>query len=198
MVAATNRDLERAVEEGRFRDDLFHRLAVYPIHVPALRERREDIPQLAAHFLERGRRRQGLERVRLAERAREALAAADWPGNVRELQNVVTRGVLRAAAGAPADQTVIVDLEHLDLRPADGARDETATAGRDATGPPAEDSDGPESADPRPLSDRVDDYKRQAIVAALEHNDGNWAAAARDLGLHRSNLHHLAKRLGLR
>jgi len=191
VVAATNRDLERAVDGGRFRADLFHRLAAYPIHVPPLRERREDIPLLATHFLERGRRRLGLARVRLAERAREALAAADWPGNVRELQNVVTRGVLRAADGVPAEQTVVVDLEHLDLRAPEAApTGGVETRDTSVRERPSDDS--------RPLAERVDAYKRQAILAALDTNNGNWAAAARALGLHRSNLHHLAKRLGLR
>jgi len=190
VVSATNRDLERSVQEGRFRADLFHRLAAYPIEVPTLRDRREDIPLLAAHFLERGRRRLGLGRVRLGERARHALAGADWPGNVRELENVVTRGILRAASGVPEDQPVVVSLEHLDLE----ARDARAVA-------PDETEAGSltqPAADPRPLSDRVDAYKRQAILTALDQNEGNWAAAARDLGMHRSNLHHLAKRLGLR
>ena len=192
VVAATNRDLEREVEEGRFRDDLFHRLAVYPIHVPALRERREDIPLLAAHFAESSRRRLGLSRVRLTERAREALTAADWPGNVRELQNVVTRGVLRAASEVAHDQPVVVSLDHLDLRIPEGTPGTSHERGADA------EDRNPTSPDPRPLADRVDSYKRGAILSALEDNDGNWAAAARDLGLHRSNLHHLAKRLGLR
>jgi len=187
VVAATNRDLERAVDEGRFRADLFHRLAAYPIQVSALRERREDIPLLAAHFLEQGRRRLGLVRVRLTEQARDALSAAEWPGNVRELQNVVTRGVLRAASGVDEDEPVVVSLEHLDLRNDGGAPEDT--------------EDAPHAAQPedtRPLGERVDAYKRQAILTALDHNDGNWAAAARALGMHRSNLHHLARRLGLR
>ena len=180
MVAATNRDLERAVEEGRFRDDLYHRLAVYPIHVPPLRERREDIPLLAAHFLDHGRRRQGLARVRLAERAREALTAADWPGNVRELQNVVTRGVLRAADGVPAGETVVVDLEHLDLRPADGVPTEPSTAAPDATGTladrPLAVTRPPPAGRPGRRLQAPGDRRRPG------HNDGNWAAAARALG----------------
>jgi anaerobic nitric oxide reductase transcription regulator len=203
VVAATNRDLERAVRESRFRADLFHRLAAYPIRVPPLRERREDIPLLAAHFLERGRRRLGLSRVRMTERARDAVATAEWPGNVRELQNVIARGVLRAAAtvpddqpdGPPEDEPVIVSLRHLDLRdprtPPPAAQAPTEAETETAPGVRV-------SADSGPLSERVDAYKRNAILAALEDNDGNWAAAARDLGMHRSNLHHLAKRLGLR
>jgi anaerobic nitric oxide reductase transcription regulator len=94
IIAATNRDLISEVERGRFRADLYHRLAVYPIRVPALRERREDIPLLATHFADSTRRRLGLGPLRLGEDVRERLAAADWPGNVRELENVVNRAVL--------------------------------------------------------------------------------------------------------
>ena len=97
VIAATNRDLRAAVAAGRFRADLFHRLAVFPVAVPPLRERREDIALLAAHFADGTRRRLGAPPVRLGEDAHAALAAADWPGNVRELENVVSRGVLRAA-----------------------------------------------------------------------------------------------------
>src|SRR5512143_518093 len=97
IVAATNRNLEREVEGGRFRADLYHRLAVFPLRVPPLRERRDDIPLLVAHFADEARRRLGLGPLRLPDEARERLVAADWPGNVRELENVVSRAVLRAA-----------------------------------------------------------------------------------------------------
>jgi anaerobic nitric oxide reductase transcription regulator len=184
IVAATNRDLKREVAEGRFRADLYHRLAAFPIHVPALRERREDVVLLASFFLDASRRRLGLGPVRLSDAARERLTAEPWPGNVRELENVVSRGVLRAAAGRPGREAVVVGVEHLDL--GGGAVDYVMplpqTQGRD----------------PLPLVDRVDAFRRAEIRGALERNDGSWAAAARELGLHRSNLHHLARRLGLR
>ena len=107
VVAATNRDLAREVERGRFRADLYHRLAVFPLRVPPLRERREDIPLLAAHFADAARRRLGLGPVRLSDAVRARLVAADWPGNVRELENVVSRAVLRAAALAEPGATVV-------------------------------------------------------------------------------------------
>jgi anaerobic nitric oxide reductase transcription regulator len=187
ILAATNRDLRAEVAEGRFRPDLFHRLAVYPIHVPALRERREDIPLLAGHFLDVSRRRLGLGHVRLTDQARERLIGAPWPGNVRELENVISRGVLRAAAGSRGRETLLVGLEHLDLDPA-GAGAQVARPPECAAGVEARGS----------LQDRVDVFRRAEIQGAVEWHRGNWAAAARELGMHRSNLHHLARRLRLK
>jgi two-component system, NtrC family, response regulator PilR len=93
VIAATNKDLEKEIAEGRFRDDLYYRLSVIPVHLPALRERREDIPLLARHFLERfvnstGKKIEGIE-----PKAMERLEAYDWPGNVRELENTIERAV---------------------------------------------------------------------------------------------------------
>jgi anaerobic nitric oxide reductase transcription regulator len=188
ILAATNRDLLAEVAAGRFRRDLYHRLAVYPLRVPPLRERVEDVPLLAAWFVDQARLRLGLGPVRLSEAAREALAAADWPGNVRELENVVSRGVLRASRGGPAAATaIVVGVEHLDLGP-------RLPAGELETSTPPPDPPHP----PRPLTSRVDDFRRREILAAVERHHGNWAAAARELGVHRSNLHHLARRLGIR
>jgi len=102
VIAATNRDLAREVDRGRFRADLFHRLAVFPVHVPPLRDRRNDIAVLASHFADMVARRLGAHRVRLDADAHRELATADWPGNVRELENVVSRAVLRATSGARA------------------------------------------------------------------------------------------------
>lgn len=186
LIAVTNRDLKAEISAGRFRADLYHRLAVYPIHTPALRERREDIPTLAAFFLDTWRQRLGLGPVRLTDEARERLAAAEWPGNVRELENVISRGVLRASARSRGkDSVVLVQAGDLDLQKAvretHSAESEPAVAGR-----------------PMSLAERVDEFRRRAISEALRRHSGSWAAAARELGMHRSNLHHLALRLGLR
>lgn len=99
VIAATNRDLHTEVEVGRFRLDLFHRLAVFPLEIPPLRERREDIPILAAHFVEQVCSRSNLPRPRLRRGDLEALQQYDWPGNVRELQNVIERAVILARGG---------------------------------------------------------------------------------------------------
>jgi anaerobic nitric oxide reductase transcription regulator len=186
VVAATNRDLGREVAEGRFRADLYHRLAVFPLRVPPLRERREDIPAFVSHFVDGARRRLGLGRVRLSEEATARLVAGDWPGNVRELENVISRAVLRAAHGRDPRETVVVEPRHLDLPRAEEA----------SPAPPPE----PEAPGPAPLHlrERVLDFQRRTIRETVARHRGNWAAAARELGLHRGNLHHLARRLGLR
>jgi anaerobic nitric oxide reductase transcription regulator len=188
VVAATNRDLEREVERGRFRADLYHRLAVFPLRVPALRERQEDVLLLAAHFADGARRRLGLGPVRLAEPVRQRLAGAEWPGNVRELENVVSRAVLRASAGRERGAPVLVEVRHVDVD----------VAAQPVPAPAPEEQAEAAAPVPRPLSERVRDYQRRLVGEALERNGGRWAAAARELGMHRSNLHHLARRLGLR
>jgi anaerobic nitric oxide reductase transcription regulator len=186
VIAATNRDLKQEVEAGRFRPDLYHRLAVYPLRVPPLRERREDIALLAAHFLDQSRRRLGLGPVRLSPGARERLAAADWPGNVRELENVLSRAVLRASAGRRDRGPLVLDADALELPSGGRITTEETTPGPQAAG------------DERSLTERTREFQRRAVEEALEESGGNWAAAARRLGMHRSNLHHLAQRLGLR
>ncbi len=187
VIAATNRDLDKEVEAGRFRADLYHRLNMYPIRVPALRERRMDIPLLAGYFLDLHRRRLGLGPVRLNEHARRALVSSDWPGNVRELDHVLGRAVLRASAGAERGARILVGPKHLQLQ-----------APAADTGPPS----GPESLVPAAagitLKQAVEETKKAMVLRAVKDNDGNWAAAARSLGMARSNFHHMARRLGLR
>ncbi len=188
VIAATNRDLEAEVAAGRFRADLYHRLSVYPIEVPALRARADDALLLAGHFADRERQRMGLGAVRLASDARQAILGADWPGNVRELEHVVVRGVLRASRGVH-DGEVVVTAAHLDLHglpPDAGAPAEpTSDARPDASALPT-------------LREAVEDHQRDLVRRALDRADGSWAEAARLLDVDRSNLQRLAKRLGLR
>jgi two-component system response regulator PilR (NtrC family) len=93
VIAATNKDLEKEIAEGRFREDLYYRLSVIPIHLPPLRERREDIPLLARAFLDRYRKDMGKNIDGIEPKAMERLEAYDWPGNVRELENTIERAV---------------------------------------------------------------------------------------------------------
>lgn len=192
LVAATNRVLEREVEAGRFRRDLFHRLNMYPLRVPPLRERRSDIPLLAGYFLDLYRRRLGLGPVRLNEPARQALQNADWPGNVRELDHLLGRAVLRASASIPRDAPVLVGLTHLQLERDPNARDLAAP------GLSARDRAAVVAGAGMTLKQALEETKRAIVLQAVEDNGGNWAAAARSLGMARSNLHHMAERLGLR
>jgi anaerobic nitric oxide reductase transcription regulator len=213
ILAATNRDLVQEVEAGRFRADLFHRLNVYPIHVPPLRERRGDIPILAGYHGDEMRRRLGTEPIRLAPDAREALLSHSWPGNVRELENVIARAALRAAAAVPRGQPIILaarDLGPEFSSPPGAGAQAPLPAGAAGSGAP---DHGPlrDSPDAGPAASilahilsasrgyrsAVDAFERALIEETVRRHEGNWAAAARALGLHRSNLHRLAKRLGL-
>lgn len=187
VFAATNRNLQAEVEAGRFRADLLHRLDVCRIPVPPLSEHRSDIPHLAGHFAEKGRSRLGCGPVRFAAGAQDALMAADWPGNVRELGNVITRAILHASSRTKSGDAVVVEARDLGVLP---AREPNP-------GPHA--GPAPQPAAPqRPLREAVQDFQRDRIRAALAASDGNWAAAARTLGMNPGNLHHLAKRLGLK
>lgn len=201
VIAATNRDLAAEVREGRFRADVYHRLSVYPLRVPPLRDRGTDILRLAGLFLERNRARLGLRNLRLSAAAERRMLAYPWPGNVRELEHAIGRGAIRARVARPPDGGVLtltpVDLGLDDLGLADPGQEEgsavTATM-------PAQRSRLPEPPDlpELPLRDAVEDLERRMIREHLARHDGNWAQTARSLGLDRSNLFRLARRLGLR
>ena len=126
VIAASNRDLEQAVRDGRFRSDLYHRLAIFPIHLPPLRERREDIPLLAAYLVTRKARQLGRNIERISGEILERLAAYDWPGNVRELENVIERAIILSSGGS-------IRLEAIQLRVAAPARASALQAQADAT-----------------------------------------------------------------
>ena len=189
LLAATNRDLAQEVNVGKFRADLFHRLNVYPLRVPPLRERIEDIPLLAGYFCDVARRRLGLGPVRLDSGAIAALKRCPWPGNVRELENVLSRVTLMAAGGARRGSPIVLTASHL----APDISSAVRTLSRDV--PPVAEELLPESGD---LKEATRDFQRALIRRALAEHQGNWAAAARSLGMHRSNFHHLAARLGLK
>jgi anaerobic nitric oxide reductase transcription regulator len=176
------------VDAGRFRADLFHRINVYPVTVPPLRHRKTDIPMLAGYFCERTQRRLGLGPVRIGPDTHEALSGYEWPGNVRELENIISRAVLKASAGLPRGRPVMIRPSHLG---SDLSADNSAP-------PPQARQSATQFSKGFSLQAETRNFQRRTIRLALEKNNGNWAAAARDLGMHRSNLHHLATRLGLR
>jgi anaerobic nitric oxide reductase transcription regulator len=187
LLAATNRVLPDEVQKERFRADLFHRLNVYPIHVPPLREHLEDIPLIAGRFCEVVRRQLGVGAVRFRPDTLSALQSCAWPGNVRELENVITRAVLRASAERPNGELVVVAPHHLGSELASSEYSAEAKNGGTNRLTPA-----------KPLRAAVEDFQRDLIRTAVETSDGNWAAAARALGINRSNLHKLAKRLDIK
>ncbi|MGY4490433.1 nitric oxide reductase transcriptional regulator NorR [Pseudomonas sp. TE3610] len=187
LIAATNRDLAEEVREGRYRADFYHRLSVYPLQVPPLRERGADILLLSGYFLEQNRSRLGLNSLRLSPDAQDALMAYGWPGNVRELEHLIGRASLRALGQAGKRPAILtLSAADLDLR--------TAQVGIEAIPPdavelPATDID---------LRQATDAFQRRLIQACLTRHRHNWAAAARELALDRANLSRLAKRLGIK
>ena len=195
IIAATNRELPVEVAAGRFRADLYHRLSVYPIYVPPLRERRDDISLLTGYFFNDARLRLGLGRLRLTAAARAALDAADWPGNVRELEHTILRAALRASAGR-RHELVVIDVVHLGLAVPSAAPGTVAPGVLDVASPAAAPTKAHSGGDAVPLTEAVDQLKRERIEQAIEAAHGNWAQAARTLGLDRGNLHRMARRLG--
>jgi anaerobic nitric oxide reductase transcription regulator len=189
LIAATNRDLEREATAGRFRPDLFHRLNVYPLKVPALRDRAEDIALLAGYFCDVARRRLGLGPVRLEPDAVSALKGYPWPGNVRELENVLSRVTLKAAARVPRGDPVLITRAHLGADFAASMKPVAAESHLEPVVAKGEVID---------LKQATRQFQRSLIERALAAHGGNWSAAARSLGMHRSNFHHFAVRLGLK
>ena len=174
VIAATNKDLSRAVQQGHFREDLWFRLNVLPIAIAPLRERRDDIAPLVRHFAERQAARLGRP-VRLDPGALQLLAAYHWPGNVRELANIVER--LAILAGR--DEITADDVAR--VLPQDGARHAAA------------DGEWTDVA----LAGALDDYERALIARALSAARGNVAEAARRLATDRANLYRRMRRLGI-
>jgi two-component system nitrogen regulation response regulator NtrX len=172
VVAATNRDLGEAVSSGAFREDLFFRLNVFPIHLPPLRERLEDLPALVRHLAERVRPRNA---ARFTDSALQALASYSWPGNVRELANLVER--LSILSGPVVDAPAVRQV----LR--GSASSSPTTPLMTLLG--------------RPLTEALDEFERGLIAAALAQAERNMAEAARILQTDRANLYRRMRRLGL-
>jgi anaerobic nitric oxide reductase transcription regulator len=190
LIAATNRDLAHEVREGRFRADFYHRLSVYPLVVPPLRERGRDVLLLAGYFLEENRWRLGLQSLRLATDAQTALLGYAWPGNVRELEHLVGRTALKALAAHP-ERPRILTLQAADFGLSD-ASEGLISAPPEGSAPKA---GSPAQQDFRGA---VTSFERTLLLDALARHDQTWAAAARELGMDRANLNRLAKRLGLK
>lgn len=188
ILAATNRILDEEVAAGRFRADLYHRLSVFPLDVPPLRQRPEDVAVLAAFFLDNARNRLGLGPIRLTSAAEAALSVYDWPGNVRELEHMMLRAALKASGGRRREK-VLVDTDHLDCVPASAAGvPAPAAATAPALGAPPSDA---------PLREATDAFQRHMVSHALNAAQGNWSKAATRLGMDRANLHRVARRLGI-
>jgi Nif-specific regulatory protein len=174
IVAATNRNLEKEVAAGRFREDLYYRLKVFPIRVPPLRERREDIPILAEHFLARYTTELGKAAAGFSQQAMELLQAYDWPGNVRELENEAQRLVIQLEPG----EFVTPEILSPRIRQIDGVIERVKpTKGT--------------------LKEMMDQLERWLVIEALREHDNNKTAAAKTLGITREGLHKKLRAFGL-
>ncbi|WP_230630931.1 nitrogen regulation protein NR(I) [Sphingomonas sp. Leaf37] len=194
VVAATNRDLTQQVASGQFREDLFYRLNVVPVTLPALRDRRQDIPLLARHFLENAAA-QGLPRRQLGEQAQAALTAHDWPGNVRELENLMRRLAV-LARDELIDAPTIRDLLGAPGTLAEAADPGIAEAVRYLVERIARER--PDALDDGTLYDRViGEVERPLIETMLARHAGNQLRAARALGLNRNTLRKRLDTLGI-
>ncbi len=174
IVAATNRNIEKEVAQGRFREDLYYRLKVFPIRVPPLRERRDDIPLIARHFLERYSTELGKPASGYSQQAMELLQAYDWPGNVRELQNEVQRLVIQIEPGG----FVTPDLLSPRIRQIEGVVDKVKP-------------------NKGTLKEMMDQLERWLLIEALREHDNNKTAAAKALGITREGLHKKLRAFGL-
>lgn len=175
VVVATHRDLEARVHEEKFRQDLFHRIYVFPLVLPPLRERRDDIPALVEHFAAQVCAQNGWKPVPFTAEALKALESHSWPGNVRELRNMVERLMLLATEDHVDLATVQIALPKVS---ADGALASVAFGSG-------------------PLADRVQSYEREVILSELKRSHQNMSLAAKALGLERSHLYKKAEQLGI-
>jgi DNA-binding NtrC family response regulator len=174
VLVATHRRLESLVQEGKFRQDLYHRIYVFPLLLPPLRERHEDIPALVAHFSRQIAVQNGWKPAEFTPDAIAALQAQPWPGNVRELRNVVERLLLFASGG----QVSLETLHHAAPEVGPGS----AAVGSEYSGP---------------LAQRVDAFERDTILAELKRQQYHVTNAARALGLERSHLYKKCQQLGI-
>lgn len=173
VIAATHRDLETEVREGRFRQDLYYRLSVFPIALPPLRQRREDIPLLADHFLQQRVGELGLSTSGFTAQAMDALNRFDWPGNVRELENEIQRALVMA----PADGAIGLEMLSERIRhSADHARDQLRIG---------------------TLREGIAAVEREMIAAAFAQFDGNKSRAAKHLSISRWTLQQKLKQYGI-
>jgi two-component system nitrogen regulation response regulator NtrX len=194
IISATNMDLEKAVGDGKFREDLYFRLNVIPISLPPLRERPSDIAALVVHFSNLYRARSGRPAPRWSDGALRLLKEYRWPGNVRELANIVERlAILHAGEEVTSDDVCAV--LRVDARTATPNRHDSAHADSNTLAS-ARHANGEEGND-LPLSDALDGYERMLITRALSASGGNVAEAARRLRTDRPNLYRRMRRLGV-
>ncbi len=178
VIVATHRDLNELVQQGSFRQDLYHRVVVFPIQLPPLRQRQDDIPALVDHFAHEVCRQNGWKLIAFSAEAMVALQEYTWPGNIRELRNVVERLILLADADVDIDAVHVVLPRSSAFRP--------VTHCRGGASFPAE-----------PLADRVTAFERATVLAELEQNHRNVTNTAKALGIERSHFYKKCQQLGI-
>ncbi|MFO0586074.1 MAG: sigma-54-dependent Fis family transcriptional regulator [Polyangiaceae bacterium] len=181
VIAATNADLRAAVAKKAFREDLFYRLQVLPLRVPSLAERPEDVPALAAHFVDAAIRRHGLPRMEFSAGALSTLEITEWPGNIRELMNVVEAAAVRAAV----DGLLRIEKRHLFPDDAPSGEGGTEPAGRDRAGKPST------------LQAATRQFQAALVLRTLEETGWNITEASAKLDIARSHLYNLIRTFGL-
>jgi two-component system, NtrC family, response regulator AtoC len=186
LVSATNRDLEKMIEDGEFREDLYYRLNVFPINLPPLRDRLDDLAALVTHFIAKFARQMGLAPAPPAPDVVAKMCEYNWAGNVRELENIVERAMI-LARGAP------LAAQHLDF----GRRATVVAAPAAGSGPIATSAPAAPAEDGKSLAERLLDSERKEIIAAVEKSRGNIASASRILGINRSTLYYRLRKHGL-
>lgn len=193
LVAATNRDLQQAVEEGTFRADLYYRLAIYPVLIPPLRERAKDIPLLVQRFIDKHSARHGYRVKGITDNAMNALLRYQWPGNIRELENIIERGVILSSS----DGYIHAELLFPSLSPFEIPSDDRTTEKPEEDVGKQQDFSGVEDVVSSLLSNdiKLDDLEKTLLETAVERADGNLASAARLLGLSRPQLAYRLKKI---
>ncbi|MDT8319334.1 MAG: sigma-54 dependent transcriptional regulator [Xanthomonadales bacterium] len=182
LISATNKDLEAMIADGRFRDDLYYRINIFPIELPPLRERRDDIPSLAMHFLKRFSEETGREVTEFSSGAMNLLMNHDWPGNVRELENVVHRAVILSSGGVIRQGHLVNIIDML----------------------PGIDLDVPRSSEELKRIKKiareksVESVEKQFVLGALKRNGWNVTRAAEDTGMQRSNFQAMMAKYDIR
>jgi len=179
IVSSTSRDIEREIEEGRFRQDLFHRLNVVPLRVPSLAERREDIPDLIHYFVQQVAHSSGLAPRQIGEDAVAVLQAHDWPGNVRELRNNIER--LMILAGGEPNTVITADMLPEEI----------------GSNVPLPVNGGAEHLMSLPLREAREIFEREYLIAQINRFGGNISRTAEFVGMERSALHRKLRALGV-
>ena len=199
IVAATNRLLHEEVKEGKFRADLYHRLSVFPIMAPPLRERENDILLLAGFFMERCKGKLGIQSMRLSHEAVTQLGAYSWPGNVRELEHAINRASVVARAESNNLDFIELQPQHFDFHTKSHGETALASTSTETHSSTEQHGKSPTSVDTNiGLKDATNRFQYLFIDDCYQRNNQNWAATARELELDAGNLHRLARRLGLK